>query len=263
MRRLHQHILRGHVIPETVSPQRAREREEGVEVAEAHLPEILRLGHPSMELRGIHAGAIPVQAAGAQEKLEGPLKLVAAGFGEEIRKAALGAAEFGARPRGDHLDLLDRFDVQLLSVVAGEGVGGAHPVHQRHDAGVPRSMDVRISGAVDVGDARGQAQDILIIAAQNRQPRDELGREGGGGGDGLGVDHPRLSGNADNLLHFGGGAQRHVQRQFLVLAQVQAGELQSGVSGEGDAQRVTVRRGKPREPKAPLGVRDESPLGEG
>jgi hypothetical protein len=199
------HVLARHEEPGLVLHDRSRQGEERQEVVELQIAQPI-LPQPGVQRRIVDAGAVAVERRSAVVELEAPLELVPTRLGDDVGEAPLGAAELGGGAAGLDFDFLDRLDVELRPDLAGEGVGGGDAVHQRHDVGVPRSVDVRIAVPVHVGDAGSERQQVLVVAAEQRQGVDELGGE------------PRLRGRLLQRHDGGRGVHLDVLLQPLRLA---------------------------------------------
>ena len=195
-------VFVGEVEPRPVPRDRASQRQERQVVVEAQRPQP-QLADTRVQARVVDARSIAVQGRAAPEELERTLEFVATRLGDDVREAALRATVFRRRARGLDLDLLDRLDVELRPDLSGQGIGRGHPVHERHDVGVPGAVDVRVAVAIDVRHARGQRERVLIIAAEERQRVDELGAQASLGGGLLQIDDVRAGPHLDVLAQGG------------------------------------------------------------
>ena len=130
-------------------------------------------------------GLVDLEVLVAVERGDEGLELVAAGLGDDVHRAAQGAAVLGVHAAGDDLHRLDGVVVH----VHREGV--------RHRVGDVHAVDVELVGVVhaaaDVGvaaadHARGHRDDRLVVAAAGGQVAQLLGVEGQARAGGLDVD---------------------------------------------------------------------------
>src|SRR5437867_7311917 len=182
---------------------------------------------------------------------EGPFELVASRFSHDVHETALGPTVLGSRRGRDHLDLLDRLGVQILSELAVEGIRGAHSIHQRHDVSVAGTVNIGVARVVHIRDSRGQRQHVLVVGPQHWQSGDEFGGNGGADLRGFGVDHLLLALDANVLFEL--FAQRDVLHDGFPGENLQ-GELDLLVARQAHPQSIAFSRRHRRHSEFTLGV---------